>query len=283
MSINVYELVTNRIIEQLENNIIPWEKPWSGTIDGAFNRVSKKPYSILNQMLLKYNGEYATFKQWQELGGHIRKAEKSEIIVFWKMYPIKEKQDDGTEIIKTIPLLKYINVFHISQVDGVEPLKQKVTHDIEPIDKAEKILNDYWNRENITIEHVKGDKAFYSPMFDKIQLPLFEQFKQSEEYYSTAFHELVHSTMKTSRCNRQEDRKGKVVSFGSEEYSKEELVAEVGSAQLMNIVGIETTKSFRNSTAYIQSWLKVLRNDNKFIVSASSKAEKAVNYILGIQ
>lgn len=282
MSINVYELVTNRIIEQLENNIVPWEKPWHGTIDGAFNRVSKKPYSILNQMLLKYNGEYATFKQWQELGGHIRKAEKSEIIVFWKMYPIKEKQDDGTEIIKTIPLLKYINVFHISQVDGVEPLKQKVTHDIEPIEKAEKILNDYWNRENITIEHVKGDKAFYSPMFDKIQLPLFEQFKQSEEYYSTAFHESVHSTMKTSRCNRQEDRKGKVVSFGSEEYSKEELVAEVGSAQLMNIVGIETTKSFRNSTAYIQSWLKVLRNDNKFIVSASSKAEKAVNYILGI-
>lgn len=283
MSINVYELVTNRIIEQLENNIIPWEKPWSGTIDGAFNRVSKKPYSILNQILLKYGGEYASFKQWKDLGGHIRKGEKSEIVVFWKMYPIKEKQDDGTEIVKTIPLLKYINVFHISQVDGVEPLKQKVTHDIEPIDKAEKILNDYWNRENITIEHVKGDKAFYSPMFDKIQLPLFEQFKQSEEYYSTAFHESVHSTMKTSRCNRQEDRKGKVVSFGSEEYSKEELVAEVGSAQLMNIVGIETTKSFRNSTAYIQSWLKVLRNDNKFIVSASSKAEKAVNYILGNQ
>ena len=283
MSINVYELVTNRIIEQLENNIVPWEKPWGGTLDGAFNRVSKKPYSILNQMLLKYGGEYASFKQWKDLGGHIRKGEKSEIVVFWKMYPIKEKQDDETEIIKTIPLLKYINVFHISQVDGVEPLKQKVTHDIEPIDKAEKILNDYWNRENITIEHVKGDKAFYSPMFDKIQLPLFEQFKQSEEYYSTAFHESVNSTMKTSRCNRQEDRKGKVVSFGSEEYSKEELVAEVGSAQLMNIVGIETTKSFRNSTAYIQSWLKVLRNDNKFIVSASSKAEKAVNYILGIQ
>lgn len=283
MSKNVYEMVTDRIIEQLENGVIPWEKPWTGVRDGAYNRISKKSYSILNQMLLKHKGEYATFKQWQELGGHIRKGEKSEIVVFWKMYPIKEKQDDGTETIKTIPLLKYINVFHISQVDGVEPLKQKVTHDIEPIDKAEKILNDYWNRENITIEHVKGDKAFYSPIFDKIQLPLFEQFKQSEEYYSTAFHESVHSTMKTSRCNRQEDRKGKVVSFGSEEYSKGELVAEVGSAQLMNIVGIETTKSFRNSTAYIQSWLKVLRNDNKFIVSASSKAEIAVNYILGNQ
>ena len=283
MSINVYEMVTNRIIEQLENNIIPWEKPWSGTIDGAFNRVSKKPYSILNQMLLKYDNEYASFKQWKDLGGHIRKGEKSEMVVFWKMYPIKEKQDDGTEIVKTIPLLKYINVFHISQVDGVEPLKQKVTHDIEPIDKAEKILNDYWNRENITIEHIKGNKAFYSPMRDMIQLPLFEQFKQSEEYYSTAFHESVHSTMKESRCNRAEERKNKLVAFGSEEYSKEELVAEIGSANLMNIIGIETKKSFRNSTAYIQSWLKVLRNDNKFIVSASSKAEKAVNYILGNQ
>lgn len=189
MSINVYELVTNRIIEQLENNIIPWEKPWSGTIDGAFNRISKKPYSILNQMLLKYDGEYASFKQWKDLGGHIRKGEKSEIVVFWKMYPIKEKQDDGTEIIKTIPLLKYINVFHISQVDGVEPLKQKVTHDIEPIDKAEKILNDYWNRENITIEHVKGDKAFYSPMFDKIQLPLCQ-------YFSLLLHSPLHTFYK---------------------------------------------------------------------------------------
>ena len=89
--------------------------------------------------------------------------------------------------------------------------------------------------------------------------------------------------MKVTRCNRAEDRKGKIVSFGSEEYSKEELVAEIGSAQLMHIVGIETTKSFRNSTAYIQSWIKALRNDNKFIVSASSKAEKAVKYILATE
>lgn len=283
MSINVYEMVTDRIIEQLENGVIPWEKPWTGVRDGAYNRISKKSYSILNQMLLKHKGEYATFKQWQELGGHIRKGEKSEIIVFWKIYPIEEVQEDGTKTTKNIPLLKYINVFHISQVDGVEPLKKEELNDIEPIEKAEKVLTDYWNREHIKVEHIKGNKAFYSPSMDYIQLPLFEQFKQAEEYYSTAFHESVHSTMKTSRCNRQEDRKGKVVSFGSEEYSKEELVSEVGSAQLMNMVGIETTKSFRNSTAYIQSWLKVLRNDNKFIVSASSKAEKAVNYILGNQ
>lgn len=283
MSINVYEIVTNRIIEQLEQGIIPWEKPWSGTLDGAFNRVSKRPYSLLNQMLLKHKGEYASFKQWQELGGHIRKGEKSETIVFWKVYPVKETQDDETEIIKNIPLLRYLNVFHISQVDGVEPLKQGELHEIEPIEEIENILTDYWNREHITIEHEKSNKAFYSPTFDMIHLPLFEQFKSSEEYYSTAIHESIHSTMKVTRCNRAEDRKGKIVSFGSEEYSKEELVAEIGSAQLMHIVGIETTKSFRNSTAYIQSWIKALRNDNKFIVSASSKAEKAVKYILATE
>ena len=280
MSKNVYEMVTNRIIEQLEQGIIPREKPWSGTLDGAFNRVSKRPYSLLNQMLLSKSGEYASFKQWQELGGHIRKGEKSEIIVFWKIYPIEEMQEDGTKTVKNIPLLKYINVFHISQIDGVEPLKKEEFHDLEPIEKAGKILTDYWNREHITVEHIKGNKAFYSPMRDMIQLPLFEQFRQSEEYYSTAFHESIHSTIKESRCNRAEERKNKLVAFGSEEYSKEELIAEIGSANLMNIIGIETKKSFRNSTAYIQSWLRVLRNDNKFIVSASSKAEKAVEYIL---
>ena len=282
MSKSVYEMATERIIEQLESGVIPWEKPWTGVRSGAFNRVSKKSYSLLNQMLLKYEGEYATFKQWSELGGHIRKGEKSEIIVFWKVLPVEEVQEDGTKIVKQIPLLKYINVFHISQVEGVEPLQKEELNDIEPIEKAESILLDYWTREQITVEHIKGDKAFYSPMRDLIQLPLFEQFKDANEYYSTAFHESVHSTMKESRCNRAEERKDKLVAFGSEDYSKEELVAELGSANLMNIIGIETRKSFRNSSAYIQSWLRVLKNDVKFIVSASSKAEKAVNYILNI-
>ena len=260
MSKNVYEMVTDRIIEQLENGIIPWEKPWTGVRSGAFNRVSKKSYSLLNQMLLKHEGEYATFKQWAELGGKIRKGEKSEIIVFWKVLPVEETQEDGTKIIKQIPLLKYINVFHISQVEGVEPLKKEELNDIEPIEKAESILQDYWTREDITVKHVIGNKAFYSPIQDMIQLPLFEQFKNANEYYSTAFHESVHSTMKESRCNRAEERKNKLVAFGSEEYSKEELCAEIGSASLMNTIGIETVKSFRNSSAYIQSWLSVLKN-----------------------
>lgn len=283
MSKSVYEMVTERIIEQLENGVIPWEKPWTGVRSGAFNRVSKKSYSLLNQMLLGKAGEWASFKQWTELGGHIRKGEKSEIVVFWKILPVEEVQEDGSKIVKQIPLLKYINVFHISQVDGVEPLPKEEMHDIEPIEKAESILIDYWTRENITVEHIKGNKAFYSPMRDMIQLPLFEQFKNANEYYSTAFHESIHSTMKENRCNREEERKNKLVAFGSEEYSKEELVAEVGSASLMNIVGIETKKSFKNSTAYIQSWIRVLKNDVKFIVSASSKAEKAVKYILNTE
>ena len=281
MSKSVYEMITDRIISQLENGIIPWEKPWTGIRSGAYNRISKKPYSLINQMLLKHTGgEYATFKQWTELGGHVRKGEKSEIVVFWKIQPVEEEQEDGTKIIKQIPILRYYNVFHISQVEGVEPLPQEAIKDIEPIEKAESLLHDYWSEENITVEHVAGDKAYYSPSCDMICLPLMGQFSNANEYYSTAFHESVHSTMKETRCNRAEERKGKSVAFGSDEYSKEELVAEIGSANLMNILGIETTKSFRNSSAYIQNWLSVLRNDVKFIVSASGKAEKAVKYIL---
>lgn len=283
MSKNVYQMVTDRIIEQLEQGYIPWHKPWTGTKEGAFNRVSKRSYSLLNQMLLKHSGEYASFKQWTDLGGHIRKGEKSEIVVFWKILPIEEEKEDGTKAMKQIPLLKYINVFHISQVDGVEPLKESELHDIEPIEEAEKILTGYWNREHIRVEHVKGDKAYYSPMFDMIHLPLFEQFTDPNEYYSTAFHESIHSTMAENRCDRAEERKNKSVAFGSEEYSKEELVAEIGSATLLNLIGIETKKTFKNSTAYIQSWLRALRNDHKFIISASSKAEKAVKYILNEQ
>lgn len=280
MGKSVYEMVTERIIDQLENGVIPWEKPWSGIRSGAYNRISKKSYSLLNQMLLKHDGEYATFSQWQSLGGHVRKGEKSEIVVFWKIQPIEEEKEDGTREVKQIPLLRYFNVFHISQVDGVEPLQDNDRKEIKPIEHAEAILHDYWTRENITIEYKAGDKASYSPSLDLIHLPLFEQFKDSNEYYSTAFHESVHSTMKENRCNRAEERKDKLVAFGSNEYSKEELVAELGSASIMNIIGIETKKSFRNSSAYIQNWLSVLKNDVKFIVSASSKAEKAVKYIL---
>lgn len=280
MSKNVYEMVTEKIIEELEKGRIPWQKPWTGVKSGTYNRISKKPYSLLNQMLLGKAGEWASFKQWSELGGHIRKGEKSSFVTFWKVQEIEEIKEDGTKEIKQIPLLRYYNVFHISQVEGVEPLEMETLNTTEPIETAEKVFKDYVTREGIRIEQTASNKAYYSPTFDLIHLPLIEQFTRAEEYYSTAFHEATHSTMKESRCNRQEDRKGKLVAFGSEEYSKEELVAEIGSANILNLLGIETDHSFQNSTAYIQSWIKALRNDVKMIVSASSKAEKATKYIL---
>ena len=277
---NVYEMVTKRIIAELEKGKIPWEKPWAGVRNGAYNRITKRPYSLLNQMLLQHSGEYATFKQWQDLGGHVRKGEKSEIVVFWKIFESKEANPDTGEIeIKKIPLLRYYNVFHISQVEGVEPLApEQLNDEVEPIEAGDKIITDYITREHLNFIECKSNKAYYSPTNDTVVVPLKEQYSMINEYYSTTYHELVHSSGHKTRLNRLQT--GAVASFGSENYSKEELVAEIGSATLMSVAGIETSKTFRNSTAYIQNWLQVLRNDNKFIVSASSKAEKAVNYIL---
>lgn len=277
---NIYQEITNRIITQLEQGYIPWVKPWTGVSDGAFNRITKKPYSLLNQMLLKHEGEYATFKQWSDLGGKIKKGEKSEFVVFWKVFRKEETDSNGEKVEKMIPMLRYINVFHISQVEGVEPLKRDNLKTYKPIEEAEKIKNDYINRENFLIQERITNEAFYSPLRDFIQVPCKEQYTDIFEFYGTLFHEMIHSTGHMSRLGRF-DEHSKLAAFGSEDYSKEELIAEIGSATLMNLIGIETEKTFKNSAAYIQSWLKVLRNDNKFIVSASSKAEKAVKYILG--
>ena len=229
-------------------------------------------------MLLKHTGEYATFKQWSELGGKIKKGEKSEIIVFWKITEIEEENEDNEKVKKNIAILRYYNVFHISQVEGVKPLKSPFP-EVEPIEEADRIINDYVAREHIDFTECASNKAYYSPSRDCVVVPMKEQYKLINEYYSTTFHELTHSTGHKTRLDRLES--GAVAAFGTETYSKEELVAEIGSASIMNLLGIETTKTFRNSAAYIQSWIKVLKNDNKFIVSAASKAEKAVNFILG--
>lgn len=279
-SLNVYEMVTERIIKQLEQGTIPWQKPWTGVRSGAFNRVSKKPYSLINQAILKKPGEYATFKQYKDLGGHIKKGAKSEIVVFWKIIDVEEKNDKGEIEKKKLPLLRYYNVFHISQVEGVEPLKEKLNTEIEPIEEADRVIKDYVDREHITFKECISDKAFYRPMTDTVVVPLKEQFKNTNSFYQVAFHEITHSTGAQKRLDR--DIK-ELAPFGSEIYSKEELVAELGSAFLINHLGIETEGTFQNSASYIESWLQVLRNDNKFVVSASSKAEKAVNYILGIK
>lgn len=280
MKKDIYEMVTDRIIEQLEKGYIPWQKPWTGVHDGAYNRISNKPYSLLNQMLLSKTGEYASFKQWTELGGHIRKGEKAEIVTFWKIQQIEEENEDGEKIIKQLPLLRYYNVFHISQVEGVEP-KSIDLNELQPIEEAERIKTEYMQREHIKILEKVTDKAFYSPSLDYIQVPCKEQYQNIEEFYSTLFHEMTHSTGHKNRLDREDVKD--CMYFGSENYSKEELCAELGSAFLINKLGIASSKSFNNSTAYIQSWLRVLKNDKKFIISASSRAEKAVKYILNEQ
>lgn len=281
MKFDVYEMVTDRIIAQLESGIIPWKKPWTGVSPlngGAFNRVTKKSYSILNQMLLGEGGEYATFKQWSALGGKIRKGEKQKIVVFWKVIHKTIQDKDGNDKEVGIPFLQYYGVFHISQVDGVEPLNKEELKDVDPIPEADEIIDSYVKREGIKYQEIASNEAYYSPLDDRVVVPMKSQFENANEFYSTAFHELTHSTGHKSRLDRIHIG---VAAFGSKEYSKEELVAELGAAGMLNLLGIEIPETFKNSTAYIQSWIRALRNDKKMIVMASSKAEKAIAYILG--
>ena len=150
MGIKVYQIVTDRIIAELENGIIPWEKPWTGVRTGAYSRATGRPYSLLNQMLLRKPGEYLTFKQALEAGGSVRKGEKASIVVFWKPLPVKEKTKDGKEETKIVPLLRYYHVFHISQCDGVElKYKEEDLKPLDPIAEAEAVLADYSARTHV--------------------------------------------------------------------------------------------------------------------------------------
>ena len=273
MSMDLHQTITDRMIKEMEQGLIPWRKPWMAS-GSAVSHTTGKPYSLLNQMLLGKAGEWLTFKQCQEEGGRVRKGEKSRFVVFWKFVTMK---DDETDEEKQIPFLKYYNVFHIDQCEGITAKHTtENAHPAEADEAAEAIITEYVKREGVTLEHREGDAAFYQPATDRIVLPMMKQFTETAEYYGTAFHEMVHSTGHMKRLARLDT----TANFGGEEYSKEELVAEIGSAALVNHAGLETSKSFRNSAAYVQNWLQALKNDKRFIVSAASKADKAVSYIL---
>ena len=270
---DIYKEVTDRIVAEMETGLIPWQKPWVAS-GGCISYATGKPYSLLNQMLLGRPGEYATFKQIQAAGGYVRKGEKAHMVVFWKWI---ETEDEETGEKKEIPFLRYYNVFHIDQCDGLKPKHMKPLPQAVSADQtAEAIICAYLKASGVKMNHEQGDRAFYTPSADSITLPLLAQFKETAEYYSTAFHEMIHSTGHMSRLNRLE----KTAFFGTEAYSKEELIAEIGASALVNHAGLENTSSFRNSAAYIQNWLQVLRNDKRFIVLAAGKAEKAVQMIL---
>ena len=271
---DIYAEITARIIAKMEKGVIPWEKPWIAR-GGAVSHATGKRYSLLNQMLLGRAGEYLTFKQVQQEGGRVRKGEKASMVVFWKFI---EQEDDETHEKKQVPFLRYYSVFHIDQCEGLTAKYDKpLPNTVNPCQTAENIISDYCLREGVTLTHETGDKAFYRPSTDSITLPHMAQFSLTAKYYSTAFYELTHSTGHSKRLNRLE----KTAFSGTETYSKEELIAEIGAAALVNYSGLETFHSLRNSAAYIQNWLQVLKNDKRFIVSAAGKAEKAVNLILG--
>ena len=276
MSINLYEVITQKIIEQLEKGVIPWRRPWSG--NEPINYISRKTYRGINLMLLPFGGEYLSFKQCKDLGGSVRKGEKGYMIIFYKPLDIA---DEDTGEVKTIPFLQYSKVFHLSQCEGItskiEPPSDNIT--VEPIQAAQSIIDGYINRSGVKMEHIKGNhRAYYTPDTDTITLPSIEQFTSMTEYYSTTYHEAAHSTGHTSRLNRIT----RAAAFGSETYSREELTAEIAASMLMNTSGIEQPETFENSVAYIGSWIKKLKEDTKAIITASGQAQKAVDLILGI-
>lgn len=277
MKKDLYQEVTDRIVSQLEKGVIPWERPWTGTQSGAISGSTGKPYSLLNQFLLSKPGKWYTYKQTQELGGQVRKGEKSSMVVFWKQVKVTDETQDGTESEKLVPMLRYYNVFHASQIDGLPEDPEVPAPVIVRDGRADATIQNYVAREGLGYELRKSDEAFYSSHTDRVVLPLMEQFLCAAEFYSTAFHELTHSTGHSSRL----DRLVSGAAYGkSDDYSREELVAEIGAATLMAAHGLESPRTLKNSAAYIQSWLRALKNDKKMIVWAAGRAAKAVDFIL---
>lgn len=278
---DVYELVTEKIIEQMEQGIIPWNKPWHGGLSGAISYTTGKPYSILNQLLLGKEGEYLTYKQVQALKGRVKKGAKGNMVVFFKLLPTKEfvKNEEGEmeDKEKRIPVLRYYLVYHIDDCEGI---KSKLNGErpvctLNPSESAEKIISDYYGRETVKLNIQESDRAYYSPSTDEVVCPKLEQYDDVSEYYSTIFHETTHSTGHKSRLNRDLGH-----FFGTEKYSKEELIAEMGAAFLCHTAGVSTDSSTKNSAGYLQGWIKQLKSDKRLIVSAASRAEKAVRFIL---
>ena len=295
MKFDAYQMATDRICELLEQGFIPWDKPWAMTGSCAWSGQDGHIYSLLNQFLLadpkkKYtsydemvkdiSGEWVTFKQAQDRGGTVRLGEHGRKVVFFSMVPSKDK--DGKETGEVHPMITWSTVFKISQCDNIEQKYHTdagMLYDFDQDKSAEEVWIEYTDRESIKVTHKHGDRAYYNPKSDTVTMPLPEQFQNNAEYYSTLFHELVHSTGHPNRLNRITGN----AAFGNDEYSCEELVAEIGSASIMATLGIENHLTFRNSAAYIQNWLKALRNDKRMIVTASARAEKAIKLILGIK
>ncbi|NTW87742.1 MAG: DUF1738 domain-containing protein [Desulfobulbaceae bacterium] len=272
---NVYEIITEQVLEIMSQGVIPWKKPWNAR-SAHRNLITGKQYRGINVFILSCTGFsspwWLSFKQAKEKGGMVRKGEKGRQIVFWKPFLT---QDTETGKDKKVFMLRYYTVFNLDQIEGVEAPQESETIELEPIAEAERIVSEMQNRP--TIEEAGGNKACYYPGKDSVQMPFFQDFDESEKYYSVLFHELGHSTGHVSRLARKEVQ---VCSrFGSEDYSKEELVAEMTAAFICGESGI-LPATVENSAEYLQSWSAKLKDDKKMVINAAAAAQRAADYIL---
>jgi len=280
----VYDFVTDKIMDGLENGNVPWHKSWTNQFNVRMptNLVSKKGYRGINIFLLAFapfdSPYWVTFKQAKQLGGSVKKGEKSTMVVFWKNYDRKVENASGDEETKKSFVMRYYNVFNTEQCEGLEKALAKVSNekkiDFNPISECEEIVT---NMQNPPTFKKGSGKTYYQPDKDVVCLPDADYFESEEFYYSVTFHELAHSTGHKSRLDRKTLGEGGF--FGDENYSKEELVAEMTSAMLCGVAGIEN-KTIENSAAYIKGWSKKLKSDPKLVVSAAQQAQKAADYIL---
>lgn len=283
-SFDLYQSITDQILTHLEAGTVLWRCPILGKSSAGHpvNLASGKRYRGVNVFLLAMtawakgyeSANWLTFRQAIERGGNVRKGEKSSMVVLWK--PL-EVVDEKTKEKKTAFVLRYYNVFNAAQCDGIAIPDAPVftPSELHRVEAAELIVQGYADGPSI---HHGGSKAFYRPSIDAVHIAEPTRFASTNEYYSTLFHELSHSTGHSSRLDRGLDTDPKP--FGSPDYSREELVAEMSAAFLCGEAGI-VPSVIENQAAYLQGWIKVLKGDKKLIINAAGAAQRAADWILG--
>ena len=283
---DVYAIVTEKIINMLESGVVPWRRPWTST-GLPRNLVSKKPYKGINYFLLsatKYVSPFwLTYRQAREVGGHVRKGEESTIVIFWKVEDSKRSNED-LEVEETDDknrrrfLLRFYRVFNLEQCELPQAVLDKLpkieTYQHDPIEAAERIIANMPNPPEI---QYAGSKAFYSPITDRITLPPRELFSSAEEFFGTLAHEASHASGHPKRLNRESI--AEAAPFGSPIYAVEELVAEMSAAYLCAEAGISPAV-LENQAAYVQGWMAKLRGEKRMVVIAAAQAQRAADYIL---
>ena len=285
---NTYEIVTERIIQLLEQGVIPWRRPWNAA-GAPRNLGSKKTYRGVNFFLLsatKYVSPYwLTFRQANELGGSVRKGEHGQVVIFWKVDRDADPESDADaenidecEKSRRRFVLRFYRVFNAEQCELPQAVLDKLpkieTYQHDPIETAERIIA---NMPNPPALEYGGTKAFYSPAADRITLPPRELFISAEEHFGSWAHEASHSTGHPKRLNRESI--AEAAPFGSPTYSFEEMVGELSAAYLCAEAGISPAV-IENEAAYLQGWLSKLKCEKRLIVIAAAKAQRAADYIL---